>query len=51
MKKGAERRTGNHKGCPYDRFAGAYFHTNPCVIPAKAGMTGNVSITYGFGIR
>ena len=28
MKKGAERRTGNHKGCPYDRFAGAYFHTN-----------------------
>ena len=20
--------TGNHKGCPYNRFAGAYFHIN-----------------------
>ena len=20
--------TGNHKGCPYNRFAGAYFHSN-----------------------
>ena len=28
MKMGAERRTGNHKGCPYDRFAGAYFQRN-----------------------
>ena len=28
MKIGTVRRTGNHKGCPYDRFAGTYFHTN-----------------------
>ena len=28
MKMGAERRTGNHKGCPYEWFAGAYFRTN-----------------------
>ena len=28
MKMGAERRTGNHKGCPYDRFAGVYFQRN-----------------------
>ncbi len=28
MKMGAERRTGNHKGCPYDRFAGGYFQKN-----------------------
>ena len=26
--------TGNHKGCPYNRFAGAYFHSNPsCRLP------------------
>ena len=28
MKTGWCRETGNHKGCPYDRFAGAYFHSN-----------------------
>ena len=26
--------TGNHKGCPYDGFVGAYFHRNrPCRLP------------------
>ena len=25
MKMGAERRTGNHKGCPYEWFAGGIF--------------------------
>ena len=25
---GADRRKGNHKGCPYDGFAGAYFRSN-----------------------
>ena len=37
MKMGAERRTGNHKGCPYDRFAGGYFQSNAAVtdIPAR----------------
>ena len=28
MKMGAERRTGNHKGCLYERFAGGYFQRN-----------------------
>jgi len=28
MKMGAEWRMGNHKGCPYDRLAMAYFRTN-----------------------
>ena len=32
MKIGVERRTGNHKGCPYDRLAVAYFHTNNGVV-------------------
>ena len=28
MKMGAEQRMGNHKGCPYNRFAGGYFQRN-----------------------
>ena len=28
MKMGCLPGTGNHKGCPYNRFAGAYFHSN-----------------------
>ena len=35
MKIGFTPRTGNHKGCPYDGFAGACFHS----------MTGLVNIT------
>ena len=30
MKTGWPPGTGNHKGCPYNRFAGAYFHRNDC---------------------
>ena len=50
MKMGTVRRTGNHKGCPYDGLAGAYFHTNrscrlpPAPISMKMGTvrrTGN----------
>ena len=28
MKTGMASGTGNHKGCPYDGFAGGYFHSN-----------------------
>ena len=27
MKVGFTPKTGNHKGCPYDGLAGAYFHS------------------------
>ena len=27
MKVGFMPKTGNHKGCPYDGLAGAYFHS------------------------
>ena len=49
MKMGAERRTGNHKGCPYDRFAGGYFQRNrscrlsptPPIMRVAAGRFAN----------
>ena len=28
MKMAVAPGTGNHKGCPYNRFAGGYFHSN-----------------------
>ncbi len=28
MKKGAEQRMGNHKGCPYEGLAMGYFQRN-----------------------
>ena len=36
----SEPGTGNHKGCPYNRFAGAYFHSNrPCRLPPTPPST------------